>query len=169
MSPLIDTIGRLTETIRQADRGLERIASKRYPETMLLRQVQGVGLLVSLCFVLTIDDKRRFKKSRDVGSFVGLRPRLSESGKSQPELAITKAGDRQLRALLVQSAQYILGRFGPDTDLRRWGLKLAARGGKNAKKRAVVAVARKLSVLLHRLWVTGKPYVELLESSAKAA
>ena len=87
----------------------------------------------------------------------------------QPELPITKQGDRELRSLLVQGAHYILGHFGPDTDLRRWGLKLAARGGKNAKKRAIVAVARKLSVLLHRLWVSGRPYIELLETPAKAA
>ena len=122
--------------------------------------------MVALSFVLTLDDPTRFKKSRDVGSFVGLRPKLSESGDSQPELPITKAGDRELRSLLVQSAQYILGRFGPDTDLRRWGLRLAARGRKNARKRALVAVARKLSVILHALWVGNRPYVPLREAVA---
>lgn len=169
MSPLIDTIAQFTKTIRAADRGLERIARTRYPETERLRQVKGVGPILSLQFVLTLDDPGRFKKSRDVGSFVGLRPKLSESGKSQPELPITKQGDRELRALLVQGAHYILGPFGPDTDLRRWGLKLAARGGKNVKKKATIAVARKLSVLLHRLWVSKKTYIELLETTAQAA
>jgi len=80
---------------------------------------------------------------------------------------ISKEGDRYLRTMLVQGAHYILGPFGADSDLRRCGLKLAARGGKNAKKRAVVAVARKLAVLLHRLWVSGEVY-EPLRNSQKA-
>ncbi len=71
-------------------------------------------------------------------------------------MRITRAGDIYLRSLLVQSAQYILGRFGPDSALRRWGLKLAASGGKRGKKRALVAVARKLAVLLHSMWRSGE-------------
>jgi transposase len=90
-----------------------------------------------------------------------------DSGESQPEMNISKEGDRYLRTMLVQGAHYILGPFGADSDLRRWGLKLAARGGKSAKKRAVVAVARKLAVLLHRLWVSGEVY-EPLRNSQKA-
>ena len=131
----------------------------------------GVGALTALGFVLTVEDKHRFAKSREAGCFVGLRPKQSESGESAPQLGISKAGDGYLRRLLVNCAQYILGRFGPDTDLRRWGLKLAERGGKNAKKRAVVAVARKLAVLLHRLWVSGEFYEPLRNSrlAAKAA
>ena len=74
-----------------------------------------------------------------------------------------------LRRLLVCSAHYILGPFGPDTDLRRWGLALASHGRKNAKKRAVVAVARKLAVLLHHLWVTGEVYQPLRDVAAEAA
>jgi transposase len=104
---------------------------------------------------------------------VGLQPKRSSSGESEPQLGITKEGDSYLRKLLVQGAQYILGAHGPDTDLRRWGLKLAERGGKNARKRAIVAVARKLAVLLHRLWVTGEVYEPLrnqrLASSQRAA
>ena len=117
--------------------------------------------MIALTFVLTVEDPQRFAKSRDVGCYVGLRPRRSESGQSQPQLRITKEGDRYLRQLLVQGAHYILGYRGPDTDLRRWGLKLSARGGKNAKKRALVAVARKLGILLHRLWVGGEVYEPL--------
>jgi transposase len=79
-------------------------------------------------------------------------------------LRITKEGDRYLRKLLVQGAHYILGPFGPDCDLRRWGQKLVERGGKNAKKRARVAVARKLAVLLHKLWVSGEEYEPLRQS-----
>jgi len=126
-----------------------------------------VGNLIALTFVLTVEDRQRFQKSRDVGCYVGLRPRRSDSGESQPQLGITKEGDNYLRKMLVQGAHYILGWRGPDTDLRRWGMKLAARGGKNAKKRAVVAVARKLAVLLHALWVSGEVYEPLRNSNAK--
>jgi len=120
--------------------------------------------LIALTFVLTVEDKERFLKSRDVGCYVGLRPKQSDSGESQPQLRITKEGDRYLRKMLVQAAHCILSRRGPDTDLKRWGLKLAERGGKNAKKRAIVAVARKLAVLLHKLWVCGEVYEPLRHS-----
>jgi transposase len=167
LEPLIKEIESLTEQIHASDRKIEQIARDEYPETALLRQVSGVGTLIALTFVLTIEDRERFQKSRDVGCYVGLRPKRSESGQSQPELRITKEGDIYLRKMLVQGAHYILGYRGPDTDLKRWGLRLAARGGKNAKKRAIVAVARKLAVLLHRLWVTGEVY-EPLRNSQRA-
>ena len=117
--------------------------------------------MTSLGFVLTIGDKHRFQKSRDVGSYYGLTPRRQQSGDSDPQLRISKAGDGFIRRLLVNCAHYILGSFGEDSDLRRWGLKLAERGGKNGKKRAAVAVARKLAVLMHRLWITGEEYQPL--------
>src|SRR5579863_10097446 len=161
LKPLLKEVESLTRRIHECDDKIEQIARDRYPETKLLRQVSGVGPLIALTFVLTIEDKQRFEKSRDVGCYVGLRPKRSESGERQPELRITKEGDVYLRTLLVQGAHYILGYRGPDTDLRRWGQKLAARGGKNAKKRAIVAVARKLGILLHRLWVTGEVYEPL--------
>jgi transposase len=169
LRPLLEEVESLTEKIKALDTKIEQIARSQYPETVLLRQVSGVGNLIALTFVLTVGDKERFQKSRDVGCYVGLRPKQSESGQSQPQLRITKEGDRYLRTLLVQGAHYILGWRGPDTDLRRWGLKLAERGGKNAKKRAVVAVARKLGVLLHRLWVTGEVYEPLRNSQAKTS
>jgi transposase len=130
--------------------------------------VKGVGDLISLGYVLTIEDPHRFKKSRDVGCFLGLQPGRRNSGESEPQMHITKEGDRYLRTLLVQGAHYILGPFGEDCDLRRWGRKLSERGGKKAKRRAVVAVARKLAVLLHRLWVSGEVY-EPLRNSQKVA
>ena len=151
------------------DREVERVCRERYPETALLRQIAGVGPITALCFVLTIEDPSRFAKSRSVGAYLGLRPKQRNSGEQQPQLRITKAGDRLLRRLLVSAAHYILGPFGPDTDLRRWGLRMAERGGKTAKKRAVVAVARRLAVLLHRLWVTGEEYEPLRDHSAQAA
>jgi transposase len=167
LSPLLETITVLTERIRQYDTQIGALAETRYPQTQLLKQVAGVGALTSVAYVLTIEDPRRFKKSRAVGSYLGLRPRQKDSGDGEPQLRITKAGDVFLRRLMVGSAQYILGRFGPDTDLRRWGLKLAERGGKNAKKRAVVAVARRLAVLLHRLWTTSEVYEPLRQANRK--
>lgn len=164
---VLDVIEGLTQALGEYDRKVETMAEERYPETKKLRQVTGVGVLTAVGYVLTIGDPHRFRKSREVGSYFGLRPRQSDSGADEPQLRITKAGDRFMRRLLVGSAQYILGAFGPETDLRTWGLKLAERGGKNAKKRAVVAVARKLSVLLHRLWVTGSTYEPLRGSSKR--
>ena len=132
-----------------------------YPETDLLRQVEGVGALTALAFVLTLENPERFAKSRSVGAYLGLEPAQDQSGDRDPQRHISKEGDEMLRKLLVGSAHYILGPFGSDSDLRRHGEKIASRGGKNAKKRAAVAVARKLSVLLQRLWVTGEVYEPL--------
>ena len=167
LRPLLEEVESLTEKIQASDQKIEQIARTEYPETDVLRQVSGVGPLIALTFVLTIEDQQRFQKSRDVGCYVGLRPKQSDSGESEPQLRITKEGDLYLRKMLVQGAHCIMGRRGPDTDLKRWGLKLCERGGKNAKKRALVAVARKLAILLHRLWVTGEVYEPLRNSQAK--
>jgi len=166
LAPVLQTITWLTTQIQEYDRRIEAMQD-RYPETQLLRQVCGVGPLTSMAFVLTIEDPHRFPRSRILGSYLGLRPRRDKSGAQDPQLRITKAGDTMLRRLLVSSAHYVLGPFGPDSDLRRWGLALAARGGKNAKKRAVVAVARKLAVLLHRLWITAEVYEPLRQAAAR--
>jgi transposase len=169
LKPILNSVEELTAKIKAADKDIEQIARTRYPETKLLMQVSGVGTLIALTFVLTIEDNSRFAKSRDVGCFVGLRPRRADSGESRPQLPITKEGDVYLRALLVQGAHCILSRQGPDTDLKRWGERMANGRGKNAKKRAIVAVARKLAVLLHRLWVTGEVYEPLRNSRMQAA
>lgn len=159
--PVLDVIEQLTKEIARFERLVEKIARRRYPDTERLSQPSGVGTLTSLAYLLTIEDPHRFSSSRRVGPYLGLTSRKDESGQRNPQLRITKSGDPMLRRLMVGSAHYILGPFGPDCDLRRYGLKLAARGGKNAKKRAVVAVARKLAVLLHRLWITGEDYEPL--------
>ena len=169
LATLLETIEGLTRTIREMDREVEQVCNTRYPETALLRQVKGVGPITALCFVLTIEDPTRFTKSRSMGAYLGLRPKHRNSGDQQPQLRITKGGDRLMRRLLVSAAHYILGPLGPDTDLRRSGLQMAERGGKSAKKRAVVAVARRLAVLLHRLWVTGEEYEPLRLASLRAA
>jgi len=167
LEPLLQEIESLNERIKEYDERMEKIAKESYPHVELLTQVKGVGTQIALTYVLTLDDPHRFPKSREVGCFLGLRPGRRDSGQSQPQMHISKEGDRYLRTMLVQGAHYILGPFGEDSDLRRWGLRLAEHGGKNAKKRAVVAVARKLAVLLHRLWVSGEVY-EPLRNSQKA-
>ena len=163
--PLIEQIEAITAQIITYDKKIEDLCRAKYPKTQLIRQIPSVGSLTSLAFVLTIDDPYRFQKSRTVGSYLGLRPRRDDSGASSPQLPITKAGDHFMRRLLINCAQHVLGRFGTDTDLRRWGLSLMERGGKNARKRAVVAVARKLAVMMHSLWSTGEVYEPLRQAN----
>lgn len=158
LQPVVDQIRSLTDTIRQYDRMIEELAKGKYPETQRLSQVQGVGSLTALAYLLTLARPERFAKSRDVGAYLGLVPKQHASGDSDPQLRISKRGNELVRRLLVGSAHYILGPFGKPCDLRNWGAALSARGGKNGKKRAVVAVARRLAVLLHKLWVTGAKY-----------
>jgi transposase len=166
--PLVRLAEELSDRIKDYDERIEQLGREKYGHTELLRQVKGVGPLTSLGYVLTLENPDRFVKSRDVGPYLGLVPKQEDSGDSQPQLGISKAGDMMLRRLLVGSAHYILGPFGPDTDLRRYGLRLCERGGKNAKKRATVAVARKLAVLLHRLWVSGEVYEPLRHGAPTA-
>jgi transposase len=166
LEPLLAAAESLSERIREYNERIEALAERSYPEVALLKQVKGVGTLIGLTFLLTLEDPHRFRKSRDVGCYLGLQPGRRNSGQSQPQMHISKEGDPYLRTLLVQGAQHILGPFGPDCDLRRWGLKLAERGGKNGKKRAIIATARKLAVLLHRLWVSGEVYEPLHNSKA---
>jgi len=161
LGPILEQIGSLTESIRQYDRKVETACEELYPETELLRQVEGIGPLTALTFVLTLEDPYRFQKSRSVGAYLGLVPARDQSGDRDPQRRISKEGDELLRKLLVSCAHYILGPFGSDSDLRRHGQKIASRGAKNAKKRAVVAVARKLAVVLHSLWVSGEIYEPL--------
>jgi len=167
LSPILETIALVTGQIREFDRKIERMAREAYPEAQRLMQVRGVGALTALAFILTLEDAGRFRRSRTVGAYLGLVPALDSSGKLNPQLGITKQGDVFLRRLLVGSGQYILGPFGRDCDLRRHGLLIAQRGGKNARKRGVVAVARKLAVLLHRLWRTGETYQPLHNSERR--
>jgi transposase len=187
VGPLLKSVEGLNEQIAEYDRRIEEIA-RRYPEVELLTQVYGVGTLIALTFVLTIEDAERFAHSRDVGAYLGLVPRQRDSGDSQPQLRISKSGDRLLRSLLVQGAHCILRKGAPDSDLRAWGMarlesgdkqvqqpgggkkaKHPKSGSKNGKRRTIVAVARKLAVLLHRLWVTGEVYDPLYNRKAMQA
>jgi transposase len=143
LEPLLAAIEAVSEQIREYNERIETLAQQSYPQVALLKQVRGVGTLIALTFLLTLEDPHRFGKSRDVGCYLGLQPGRRNSGQSQPQMHISKEGDPYLRTLLVEGAQHILGPFGVDCDLRRWGLRLAERGGKSGKKRAIVATARK--------------------------
>ena len=159
LGPVLEQIAAMTVKIQQYDRTIKQLTETEYPETQALLQVYGVGQLTALTYVLTLGGKERFKRSRDVGCYLGLRPRRSQSGDRDPQLGITKAGNIYLRSLLVECANHVLGPHGRDSTLRQWGLHLASRGAKQSRNRAIVAVARKLAVLLHRIWVTQEPYV----------
>lgn len=167
--PLLETISHLNKEIYTFDKAIENVPRNQYPATDRLRQISGVGPVTALQYVLTIGDPNRFRHSRDVGAYLGLTPLRRQSGDTDPQLRISKAGNRRLRSPLVQCAQYLLGRFESATDLKRWGSRMAERGGKNAKKRAIVAVARKLAVLLHKLWITGDTYHPLYNAMALSA
>ena len=168
IGPLLKSVEAISRQMKVYDEKIEEIA-KRYPEVELLTQVYGVGTLIALTFILTIEDAERFVHSRDVGPFPGMQPKQRDSGNSQPQLEISKTGDRLLRSLLVQGAHCILRTGAPDSDLREWGLAKMGQGGKNAKRRTIVAMARKLGVLLHRLWVTGEVYDPLYNRKAAQA
>lgn len=167
LEPMLKIIEDLTVRIRHYDKRIRELSDTKYPETKILTEIAGVGPITSLAFILTLENADRFKKSRDVGCYVGLTPKRDQSGQTDKQLAITKAGNTDLRRLLVGCAQYILGHYASDSDLRCFGLRLAARGGKNAKRRAVVAVARKLAVLMHHLWVTGETYDPFFRQNLK--
>lgn len=163
LDKIVETVDTLNEKIGALEREIDAVSRAHYPQTFQLRQVPGVGPLTALAYVLTIEDPQRFRRSRALGSYLGLRRKLRDSGQARPELGITRAGDRELRRLLVQCAHYVLT-LGPDSDLKRFGQRLIERGGAAPRKRAAVAVARKLAVLLHRLWITGEVYEPLHRS-----
>jgi transposase len=166
LGPVLEQIAAMTLKIKQYDREIQRMTQTEYAETQPLLTIYGIGHITALTFVLTLGDKQRFGHSRDVGCYLGLRPRRSQSGERDPQLGITKAGNAYLRSLLIECANHILRPHGRDSSLRQWGLHLATRGGKQGKSKAVVAVARKLAVLLHRLWTTQESYIPFHAAAA---
>ena len=166
LGPILTQIAEMTLKIKQYDRDIQRMTQTEYAETQPMMTIHGVGHITALTFVLTLGDKTRFARSRDVGCYLGLRPKRSQSGERDPQLGITKAGNAYLRSLLIECANHILRPHGRDSALRQWGLHLAARGGKQAKNKSVVAVARKLAVLLHHLWTTQQPYMPFYQQAA---
>lgn len=157
--PLFAAIEAITAQVKATESTLAVLANTKYAEEFSrVSQPSGVALITALAFILTLEKPERFKNSRNVPAYIGLVPRSDQSGKVDKQLGITKAGDPLLRRLLVQCAAQMLRRNSRESDLREWGLRLAERGGKNGKKRATIAVARKLAVLMHRLWTTGEDY-----------
>jgi len=168
LSDVLALIAEMTAKIKRYDSTIAAMI-KRYPAAQRVGQITGVGPLTSLAYVLTVEDPHRIVRSRSAGAYFGLVPGSDDSGEKHQQRRITKEGDRFCRRLLVNAAQYILGPFGAkvDSDLRRHGEAIASRGGKNAKKRAVIAVARKLAVVMHHLWVHNEDYVPLFNTAQK--
>jgi len=158
VQPLLTVLAQVTAEIKGMERELIQRSRKDYPVTQRLQQIAGVGPITALCFVLKIGDPARFSRGRDVGAYLGLCPRRDQSGGTDKQLRISKCGDALMRRLLVSAAHYVLGPFGPPCALREHGQRLAGTGSAREKKRAVVAVARKLAVLLLSLWKHGTDY-----------
>jgi len=174
LSGVLEILEKINEQLHYYECQIRQLCNTKYQEaTRCLTQINGVGPITALTFVLTIEDKERFEKSRDVGPYLGLIPKKRQSGERDPHLGITKAGDEMLRKLLVNCSHFILGQKGQDSDLRRWGLGLVRgaekKGTKGARKLGAAAVARKLAVLMHRLWVTGAEYEPLRNSKVRQA
>ena len=147
---LFTALTTMNNCIKDYDRRIAKMAQE-YPETQTLQQIKGVGPLIALTFALVIGDPTRFT-SRECSSYTGLAPRRDQSGEVDKQLGISKCGNKLLRRLLVQGAQYIMGPFGEDCDLRDFGNRIAQRGGSIARKKAKVAVARKLAITMLALW-----------------
>ena len=158
IEPLLQVIDVTTQQIRHFDRQINQLCEQSYPETERLRAIRGIGPITALAFILTIEDPHRFSDARDVGAYLGLVPKRDQSGKLDKALGIGKSGNAYLRRLLVGSAQYLLGPFGEPCDLRNSGERLVARGGRGAKKKAAVATARKLSVVMLTVWKNQSDY-----------
>ena len=168
LEPLLAVLGDFHGRIHAYDQEIARLGAEEFPETRVLRQVRGVGPIVALTFIVTIEDPKRFRSSRSVGAYAGLTPRCYQSGARNPQLRISKRGDASLRKMLVTAATHIMRVSSPDTDLKRYGKRLARRGSQRDRARARIAVARKLVVLLHRLWLTAEVY-EPLHAHSPAA
>ena len=158
VDPLLETLAIITSKIKELDKAIKTLAERKYPEALRLQQITGVGPVTSLYFVLKIEDPNRFGRIRDIGAYLGLVPRRDQSGDTDKQLRISKCGDAYMRKLLVNAAQYIMGPFGKECELRSCGERLSERGGSRARKQAVIAVARKLAVLMASLWKNQSDY-----------
>lgn len=157
IEPLLAVLESTTEQIKAMERQIARLIAEQYTEAQRLEQIPGVGPVTALCFVLKVGGVQRFNRVRDIGAYLGLVPKRDQSGKVDKELGISKCGDRTLRRLLVNCAQYIMGPFGPPGALRSSGERLAGTTAKE-KKRAVIAVARKLAVMMLSMLKSGTAY-----------
>jgi transposase len=132
---VIEQIAQMTLKIKEYDRQIQKLGQTEYPETQALLKVHGVGPITATTFVLTLGSKERFKRSRDVGCYLGLRPRRSQSGDRDPQLGITKAGNTYLRSLLIECANHILRPHGKDSSLRQWAYNWLLEAGSRPGRR----------------------------------
>ena len=152
--PLLDARVVLYEHFLELDRRVKRAASQD-EVCMRMMTVPGVGPIASLTFKAAVDDPTRFKRSRTVGAHFGLTPRRYQSGEHDNPGRISKARDRDVRATLYAEANALLIRTMASSQIKSWGMWLIRTRG---RRRAVVAVARKLAVLLHRMWIDGTEF-----------
>jgi transposase len=154
----------LTDELRIYDREVER-AARNHEVCRLLMTTPGVGSLTALAFVTAIDNPCRFRRSIDVGAYLGLTPRRYQSGEVDRVGRISKCGDRMARSLLFEAAHILLTRIKTRSALQTWGQALSRRVG---PKKAKVAVARRLAVTLHRMWVDGAEFAPALGATARS-
>jgi transposase len=155
VTPLLEVRRSLVEQIQTYDRCLVAIA-RRHAVVRRLMSVPGVGAVTAVAFVAAIDDPSRFRRSRHVGAYFGLVPRRYQSGEVDRPGRISKAGDQLVRTLLYEAANALLTRSRQPSALKAWAEAIAARSG---RKKAKVALARRLAVMLHRLWRDGTAFV----------
>jgi transposase len=164
VTPMLQVLDTMGQQIKALDKHVDTTIAEQYPDAARLMQINGVGPLTSLTFVLTVDDVGRFDRCRDIGAFLGLVPRRDQSGNTDRQLGITRQGNAFLRRLLVNCAQTILGPFGQDSDLRRQGLKKIEAFGEKQRNKAVLATARKLAVTMLSLLRSGKDWQALRDA-----
>ena len=154
VEPLLKVRAVLERQIDNLDRKVMAMA-RREPDVRRLMTVPGVGPITALCYFATIDDPSRFKQSRNVGAYLGLTTRRYASGEIDRTGRISKCGDAMLRSYLYEAANVLLTRVAKWSALKAWGMRVAKR---SSLAKAKVAVARKLAVILHRMWVNGTEF-----------
>ncbi len=154
VTPLLTARTALEQQIADLDRKVMKLARSN-AQVQQLMTAPGIGPVTALCFLATIDDPTRFKRSRSVGAYVGLTTRRYASGEIDWTGRISKCGDKMLRGYLYEAANVLLTRAAKWSALKAWGIRLAKRSG---LRKAKIAVARKLAVILHRMWIDGTEF-----------
>lgn len=154
VDPLLKAREAVEQQIADLDRKVLRLA-RNNAQVRRFMTAPGVGPVTALCFLATIDDPARFKRSRSVGAYAGLTTRRYASGEIDWTGRISKCGDKMLRSYLYEAANVLLTRVAKWSALKAWGIRLAKRSG---LRKAKVAVARKLAVILHRMWIDGTEF-----------
>jgi transposase len=154
MQALLNTLEILEKEIKKLDKEVIELG-KQDPDVKLLQTIDGVGPITALAFKAEMDNPERFKDSKDAGAYVGLTPTQYSSGETQRQGGISKRGSKRTRCLLVEAATSLLMRSKNWSKLKGWGMKLMKKKG---NKKAIIAVARKLAVIMHRMLITKEPF-----------